>query len=403
MDNPQGPQEAPNPARNRLTSLAIFHFPFFIFLFAVLVWGCAAPAEPIERKAPVPRAVTDLNAVQSGNGVVLRFTLPKETVDRRPLKQPPAIEVYRIIRASGPAASASAAASQTPRLILTIPAAMVDQYIEYGRIRVVDSLKAEDFRPDGQAIAEYTVRTRASTKKQSPDSNSAQLNIYPAADSIADLKAEIVRSGVVLTWTAPQRTLIGSSPTIAKYHLYRAELEVAAALTATEAENSKSKTPFLKIGESETQSYRDSLVEHGKSYIYSVRSVAQYPNALIESNDSNFGKVIVKGTFPPAAPQGLVVVFVPVINEAPEHIELSWAINPETDIAGYNVYRSEQEGAIGTRLNPELLLTPAFRDMNALPGRRYFYTVAAVDRSGNESPISAAVPGSFPAESQQVP
>jgi len=49
------------------------------------------------------------------------------------------------------------------------------------------------------------------------------------------------------------------------------------------------------------------------------------------------------------------------------------------------------------------LLTPAFRDMNALPGGRYFYTVAAVDRSGNESPISAAVPGSFPAESQQVP
>ena len=58
---------------------------------------------------------------------------------------------------------------------------------------------------------------------------------------------------------------------------------------------------------------------------------------------------------------------------------------------------------MGTRLNPELLLTPAFRDMNALPGRRYFYTVAAVDRSGNESPISAAAPGGFPVESQQVP
>ena len=54
---------------------------------------------------------------------------------------------------------------------------------------------------------------------------------------------------------------------------------------------------------------------------------------------------------------------------------------------------------LGTRLNPELLLTPAFRDMNAVPGHRYFYTVTAVDRSGNESPASAAASGDVPAES----
>ena len=341
--------------------------------------------------------------MQAGNDVILRFTLPNETVDRRPLKQPPAIEVYRIIRAAGPAIPASSTVSPAPRLILTIPAAMVDQHIEQGRIRVVDSLKAEDFRPHAEDIAEYTVRTRASAKKESANSNPAVLRIYPAADPVADLNGEIVRSGVVLTWTAPQKTLIGSSPTISKYHLYRAELETDGATAPTEAGNSKPKTPLLKIGESETQSYQDSLVEQGKSYLYSVRSLAQYPNAAIESGDSNYGKVTVKGTFPPSAPEGLVVVFVPAIGEAPAHIELSWAINPETDIAGYNVYRSEQEGATETRLNPELLLTPAFRDMNALPGRRYFYTVAAVDRSGNQSPISAAVSGGFPVESQQVP
>ena len=37
-------------------------------------------------------------------------------------------------------------------------------------------------------------------------------------------------------------------------------------------------------------------------------------------------------------------------------------------------------------LNTDLLLTPAFRDMNVQPGHRYFYTVTAVDRAGNESP-----------------
>jgi hypothetical protein len=124
---------------------------------------------------------------------------------------------------------------------------------------------------------------------------------------------------------------------------------------------------------------------------------------VIESGDSNLASVTPKDTFPPAAPQGLVVVFVPLVGEAPAHIELSWAINSETDIAGYNVYRSEQDGALGTRLNPELLLTPVFRDMNAVSGRRYLYTVTAVDRYGNESPAGAAAAGGVPVENQATP
>jgi hypothetical protein len=402
MENRKGAR-ASEPARNRPTSHTIPRFPFSIFLVSILLGGCAAPAEPLERKAPVPKAVTDLAAVQAGNDVVLRFTLPKETVDRRPLKQLPAIEIYRVIRPAGPATPAVPAVSPAPRLTLTIPSAMVDQYSDQGHIRAVDSLKAEDFRPNEESVAEYIVRTRASAKKESADSNSAILRIYPAADPIADLRVENTPSGVVLNWTPPQKTLVGAAPTIAKYHVYRAELDTAGTAATNEGQNPKPKTPLLKIGESESATYRDTLAELGKTYIYSVRSVAQYPNALIESGDSNMVKLTPKDTFPPAAPQGLVVVFVPAVGEAPAHIDLSWAINSETDIAGYNVYRSEQESASGTRLNLELLLTPAFRDMNAVPGRRYLYTVTAVDRSGNESPASAAVPGGVPAESQPAP
>jgi fibronectin type 3 domain-containing protein len=79
-------------------------------------------------------------------------------------------------------------------------------------------------------------------------------------------------------------------------------------------------------------------------------------------------------------------------------MELSWAISPETDTGGYNVYRVEQAGVPGTRLNSELLLTPAFRDMNVLPGHSYLYTVTAVDRTGNEGASSAAVSGGVPAK-----
>jgi hypothetical protein len=95
-----------------------------------------------------------------------------------------------------------------------------------------------------------------------------------------------------------------------------------------------------------------------------------------------------------------MVVLVPAQGENPAYLDISWAISPETDIAGYNVYRSELEGVPGSRLNSDLLLTPTFRDLTTVPGRTYVYTATAVDRAGNESPASAPTPGSVPAEGQ---
>jgi hypothetical protein len=381
----------------------IFYFPISIFLVSCFLGGCAAPAEPMERKPPVPKAVADLAAAQAGDDVVLTFTLPKETVERRPLKQGPAIEIFRLIHAAGATDSAVTNDSQARVPVVTIPSAMVDQYSDQGHIRAVDSLKAEDFRPNGETTAEYRIRTRVSSKKESADSNIVVLKIYPAAEPIRDLKVETTHAGVILTWTPPQKTLVGSTATIANYRIYRAEMGSADIAAASPLENRKPKTPLLKIGESETATFRDSLAERGKSYIYSVRTVAQYPNGTVESADSNEVEVTPNDIFTPAVPQGLVVVFVPAVAGAPAHIELSWAINPEPDIAGYNIFRTEQEGTAGVRLNPELLLTPAFRDMSTLPGRRYLYTVTAVDRSGNQSPASAAAAGEVPADSQTMP
>ena len=122
-----------------------------------------------------------------------------------------------------------------------------------------------------------------------------------------------------------------------------------------------------------------------------MRSLAQSGSGAAESADSNVLAVPAKDVFPPAAPQTLVAVFVPAEAGAAAYVELTWSINTEPDLAGYAVYRSEQEEAPGERLNPELLPVPAFRDLSIVVGQRYYYHVRAVDRAGNESSPSAAV------------
>ena len=87
--------------------------------------------------------------------------------------------------------------------------------------------------------------------------------------------------------------------------------------------------------------------------------------------------------FPPSPPENLRVV------TSPGAVELAWSPNAEPDLAGYNVYRSE-EGAF-TRINPELLRIPVLRDSTVRPGVRYRYQVRASDAKGNESGPSEEV------------
>ncbi len=407
MEIGTGGRELPRARIREL--LPVFHFLSPLFLISLFLGGCASPGEPIARRPPTPAAITDLASQQSGNNVVLTFTLPREMIDQRPLKELPTIEIWRSFAPSAPAAPAAPRVS--PSLLITIPSAMVSNYAEQGRVRYVNALQPDDFTQHRNEIANYTVRARVSEKKTSPDSNVAALQIYPAPDPIDDLKTEITRSGVTLAWTPPQRTPVGPAPPIVMFRIYRAEIakpgaadnqsEPRAPSTLPASSPAKAKQQLAKIAETASPTYQDTQAEFGTTYTYSVRSVVEYSGHDLESSDSNLASITPRDIFPPSAPQGLVVVFVPKVGDTPAHLELSWAINSETDLAGYNVYRSEQDGTLGTRLNPELLLTPAFRDMSASTGRPYFYTITAVGRSGNESSPGASASGEVPAESQQ--
>src|SRR5580704_5765007 len=199
MEHKEG-EQASSPAA-KLSALLPSVFILALTVHLIGLMACAAPGEPVERKPQVPTAIADLAAQQQGNDAILTFTMPKESVERRPLKQTPAIEIYRKFEPV-PSSVASAAKTQ-PELILTIPSAMVDHYSQKNHIRILSTLDASDLSQHAGWIASYTVRPRVSPKMESADSNQGDVRVYPAADPIDDVKAEVTQAGIVLTWTPP--------------------------------------------------------------------------------------------------------------------------------------------------------------------------------------------------------
>jgi hypothetical protein len=239
----------------------------------------------------------------------------------------------------------------------------------------------------------YRVRTRASRKRASADSNTAIARIRPVPERITLLHATVTESAIELSWSAPTRTSTGDPlPAISEYRIYRGEIDPAPAdAAAKDLSQAKWKSPLVLLGASPTTTYRDTAFDFGKTYVYTVRTVIPADGGTIESGDSNPAIVTPRDVYPPAVPQGLVAAVVTPDPNGPPEVDLSWSINTETDLAGYRVYRSEQEGTLGQLLTPDLLLSPAYRDTSVQPGHRYWYSVTAVDRSGNESAPSAPV------------
>lgn len=86
----------------------------------------------------------------------------------------------------------------------------------------------------------------------------------------------------------------------------------------------------------------------------------------------------------PLTPQGLSA------SAGDAKADLSWNVNTEPDLAGYNIYRSTDNVSYA-KINTALLTGVSYQDTGLTNGNTYYYKVSAKDNAGNESTYSNAV------------
>ena len=132
--------------------------------------------------------------------------------------------------------------------------------------------------------------------------------------------------------------------------------------------------------------YTDFGLVNGTVYYYVVAAVDTSNNEGALSNEAS---VLPDGSLPdmtpPGAPTGLGAT------AGDGQVQLSWNANGESDLAGYNAYRSTTSGTGYGKINASLITTTNLLDTGRTNGTTYFYLVTAVDASGNESLDSAEV------------
>jgi hypothetical protein len=383
-----------SPARAVAPRISRFEFRVSLFaslaittiiVVAALLTGCGAPGDPVPPMPPVATTIADLSAHQMGDGVALNFSLPNKTIRGDRLQQPPAIEILR-----GELKPDGSPNPKSFHVVETIPGELAAKYQSEDRTQVITPIAPAENHSASGFDAVFAVRTRASRKRDSADSNVVKVHVYPVPAPAGPIKSDLTETAIDLTWPPVTQTTAGDPITVTEYRVYRGELDPKTydpKITGPDALHERFITPIARLDRTNDPHYADKQFDFGKIYVYIVRSVTTAGGSELESSDSD--PLILKpaDTFPPSTPQSVVAAAIENPETTPPSLEVdvSWSLNAEQDLAGYRVYRSDIEGQKGSLVTQDLLLSPAYRDTSVTSGHKYWYSVTAVDLSGNES------------------
>ena len=356
------------------------------FLLAVVVLtalGCGKrrpPLPPVER---VQQRTELLSGAQQGNEVILSWPAPQRNAPDSSVQSIRRIDVYRL--AEKPGASLALTEDEFAARATLVGSVTYDQIKTAG-----DTLTYHDsLELGGQPTRlRYAIRYVNASGQRAAFSNF--LTIEPAA-RIAQAPtlqgpAKVTEDAITISWTPPVANIDGSTPVnVLGYNVYRTD----------SSQSEPSQTPLNSALVSGT-SYIDQHFRAGNDYRYFVRAVSLGTGgAQVESLNSNAVEVQPRDIFAPAPPERPSIAPDPSFGR----LAIFFAANKETDIAGYNIYRSTDPNLPKQnwiKLNPELLTRTNFRDDKVESGKTYYYYIVAVDNAGNVSQPSEVASETVP-------
>ena len=361
----------------RLASPGVSRLLIFALCLLPSAFGMAAcgkrrpPLPPVER---VPQRTELLSGVQRGNLVILSWPAPRRNASDESVQSIRRVDVYRLAEGiDDPLPLTEEEFSTRATLIGSV------SYEEIEKAK--DTLSYSDELTLREPVRlRYAVRYVNAANQRASFSNF--LLIEPAASvsqpPVVEPIPAITQNSIVLRWQAPAANVDNSTPVnLLGYNVYR----------AAASQNQPAQTPLNPRPITAT-SFADQTFKFGEEYVYVVRAVSLGTGGEpVESLNSNAVAATPKDIFAPTAPTGVTAAASP----SPLRISVFFAASPDRDVAGYNVYRSE-DGSLPkdrwTKLNRTLLDRTTFQDDAVQSGKKYFYYVTAVDAAGNTSPPS---------------
>jgi hypothetical protein len=349
-------------------------FPAFkitlLMAWLFLAAGCAKIADPLPPVVRIPKPAEDLAAAQLADSVVLTFSNPTLNTDGSPATTLNRIQVLRLdedARVKKQSVSEKTFI-QRAEPILTIESADFPGYLQNGIFVVRDQSAIPKKSKSHLSAFRYAVLLINKKKQTAGLSNQVRLTPVSLPSHPDGFSAEVTEDSIRLRWEAPTENTDGTKPArIAGYNIYK----------SLEPE----KMPEAPINPEPVQSlgYEDRNFQFDKTYYYAISTVGSLKDPYAESLPSKIHSVITRDIFPPAPPENF--------NAAREgnDIILLWAPSSSEDVAGYRIFRRDNQAKTPQLLQKELITALSFRDQNTLSGRSYEYTIYAVDTHGNES------------------
>ena len=353
---------------------------------SALAIGCASPGPPRPPSLRLPQPVHDLTVRRSGDAVELSFTVPWQSTDKLPL---PHTSVHGVLCRETEHQGCVAVAGLTRSILSPLG--------EHNLVTLHDTLTPKLCSGPPRLLS-YRIEFFSDTGRSAGKSEAAYTVAGSTPLRVTDLHAEGSRLGVVLSWTpAPaeegevllRREDIAPSSSIAKK-------TTAAAMPKT-GKHEDSNIVWLEANASEGRTL-DTTAKPSVPYRYTAvrQRIAQLGGHKLpyRSIDSAPVAFTLHQIYPPPAPSGLTATGFASANGGSFAVDLVW--QPVDDagllagVAGYNIYRQpldveSHSSRQASRLNPAPVPLPSFHDATAQPGRRYAYSVTAVDNVGNES------------------